>query len=187
MINQTKIHIRSQLLKKLRKQKEVERLRRSFQIQKKLFALPEFIKAKIIMFYLSFDGEVETFRMIDKAISLGKKIAVPVIKRKSRGLAPSLIMDCKYGLEVGPYGIYQPKPVCMRNIPLSKIDLVIVPAVAFDLKGNRIGRGLGYYDRFLHSLPKKAPSVGLAFYFQVLNNIPSIEPHDFTIDRVLCS
>ena len=187
MIKHSKSYTRSQLLKRLKKQKEVERLRRSFQIQKKLFCSPEFIKAKIILFYLSFDGEVETFRMIDKAISLGKKVAVPVIKMRGRRLAPSLIDGCAYGLEVGPYGIWQPDPERIRHIPLSKIDLIVVPAVAFDLKGNRIGRGLGYYDRFLHSLPQRIPSVGIAFDFQVLDKIPSIEPHDFSVDKVMYS
>ena len=187
MIKRTKSYIRLQLLKRLKKQKEVERLKRSFQIQKKLFSLPEFIKAKVVLFYLSFDGEVETFRMIDKAISLGKKVAVPVINRRSTRFVPSLIDDCGYGLEDGPYGIYQPKPECIRNIPLKKIDLVIVPAVAFDLKGNRIGRGLGYYDRFLYFLPQRIPSVGLAFGFQVLDKIPTVESHDFSVDKVLYS
>ena len=187
MIKNAKNYIRSQLLKKLKKQKEVERLKKSFKIHQKLFSLPEFIKAKIVFFYLSFDGEVETFRMIEKAISLGKKVAVPVIKRRTRKLSPSLIDGCGYGLELGPYGIYQPKVSRICNIPLRTIDLIIVPAVAFDLKGNRIGRGLGYYDRFLHSLPRRIPSIGLAFDFQVLGTIPSIEPHDFAVDRVLYS
>ena len=187
MIKNTKSYIRSQLLKKLKKQKEVERLERSFKIHQKLFSLPEFIKAKIVFFYLSFDGEVETFRMIEKAISVGKKVAVPVIKRRTRKLLPSLIDNCDCGLEVGSYGIYQPKASRIRNIPLRTIDLIIVPAVAFDSKGNRIGRGLGYYDRFLRSLPHRIPSIGLAFDFQVLDKIPSIEPHDFAVDRVLCS
>lgn len=173
------------MLKRLKKQNEVERLKRSFQIHKKLFSLPEFVKAKLILFYLSFGGEVETHRMIDKAISLGKKVAVPVINRRDKKFTPSLFCGCGCDLEVGPYGIYQPKPERVRNVPLNKIDLIVVPAVAFDLKGNRIGRGVGYYDRFLNSLPKRIPSVGLAFDFQVLGRIPAVESHDFSVDRVL--
>lgn len=185
MISNLKNRIRVQLLNKLKKQKEVERLKNSFKIHEKLFSLPEFIKAKLILFYLSFDGEVETYRMIDKAISLGKKVAVPVINRRDKILLPSLISDCGCDLEVGPYEIFQPRPKQIRNVPLNKIDLIIVPAVAFDLKGNRIGRGVGYYDRFLGSLPKRIPSIGLAFDFQVLGEIPAIESHDFSVDRVV--
>jgi len=185
MINKLKNKIRLQLLNRLKNQKEVKRLKRSFKIQNKLFSLPEFIKAKKILFYLSFGGEVETFRMVDKAVSMGKKVAVPVINTKTKMLIASLFVDCKSQLEIGPYGIYQPKRECIRKIPLSSIDLIIVPAVAFDAKGNRLGRGKGYYDRFLCCLPKKIPTVGLAFSFQVLNRIPSIESHDCPVDRIL--
>lgn len=185
MIRKIKHTIRLKLLNRLKKQKEVERLKRSFAIQNKLFSLPQFKKAKKILFYLSFDGEVETFRMIDRAVLLGKKVAVPVINRNNKSLTASLFVDCKSQLEVGPYGIYQPKRECIRRIPLDKIDLIIVPAVAFDLKGNRLGRGQGYYDRMLQSLPKKIPTIGLAFNFQVLRSIPAVESHDFPVDRVL--
>jgi len=187
MINHIKNNIRTRLLRRLRNQKEVERLKRSFQIQKKLFSLPEFIKAKTIMFYLSFNGEVETFRMIEKAISLGKRIAAPVINRRDRKLVPYFICDCAEDLRFGPYGICEPKYERMRNVPLKNIDLVVVPAVAFDLKGNRIGRGMGYYDRFLHSLPKGSSSVGIAFKFQILDKIPSTETHDFSVGKVIYS
>jgi 5-formyltetrahydrofolate cyclo-ligase len=176
-----------QLLKKLKRQKEVERLKRSFRIQNKLFSLPEFIQAKLILFYLSFNGEVETFRMIEKAISLGKKVAVPCIDRRDRKIRPSLFGGCEYDLELGTYGICEPRLHCRRDIPLRKIDLVIVPALAFDSRGNRIGRGKGYYDRFLRSLPKRVPTIGVAFSFQVLDKIPSIESHDFPVDKVLYS
>lgn len=172
------------MLNRLKKQKEVERLKRSFKIQNKLFSSPLFKKAKKILFYLSFDGEVETFRMIDKAMLMGKQVAVPVIDRNNKKITASLFVDCKSQLETGPYGIYQPKRECMRRIPLKNIDLIIVPAVAFDLKGNRLGRGQGYYDRMLHALPKRIPTIGLAFDFQVLDRLPAIESHDFPVDRV---
>ncbi|MDD5291921.1 MAG: 5-formyltetrahydrofolate cyclo-ligase [Candidatus Omnitrophica bacterium] len=185
MIQRVKSKIRLQLLNRLKKQKEVERLKRSFKIQNKLFSLPQFRKAKKILFYLSFDGEVETFRMIDKAVLLGKQVAVPVINKNNKKITASLFVDCKSQLETGPYGIYQPKRECVRKIPLKNIDLIIVPAVAFDLKGNRLGRGQGYYDRMLCSLPRRIPTVGLAFDFQVLDRVPAIESHDFPVDRVL--
>ena len=185
MIEELKTKIRQRLLNKLKNQKEVQRLKRSFKIQNKLFSLSEFIKAKKILFYLSFGGEVETFRMVDKAVLMGKKVAVPVINTKTKTLSASLFVDCKSQLEVGPYGIYQPKRECVRKIPLNSIDLIVVPAVAFDKEGNRLGRGKGYYDRFLYSLPKKIPTVGLAFVFQVLGSIPTIESLDFPVDKVL--
>ena len=190
-MNFTKNKIRLALLKKLKSQKEVGRLKRSFSIQKKLFSLPEFIKAKVVLFYLSFNGEVETLRMIEKAISLGKKVAVPVTDRQRKKIKPSLISDCGYDLEAGAYGILQPKHGRRRDVPLRKIDLVVVPAVAFDPKGNRIGRGTGYYDRFLAELTSQISEnvdlikiIGIGFKEQMVEKLP-IEDHDYQLNDLL--
>lgn len=180
---QAKNILRSALRSRLQKQKEVERLKKSFYIKEKLFDLVEFIKATTILLYLSFDGEVETWRMIEKAISLGKKVAVPFIDRLSDTLIPAAIRDCSVSLVEGPYGIYEPRH--RRIVPTRTIDLIVVPALAFDHSGNRIGRGKGYYDRFLHSLPRPVPTVGLAFDFQVSKQLTCIEPSDFPVDKVL--
>ncbi|VVB63874.1 5-formyltetrahydrofolate cyclo-ligase family protein [uncultured archaeon] len=185
MIKELKRQFRTKLLKSLKEQKEVDRLTKSFKIQQKLFSLPEFIKAKVILFYLSFAGEVETHRMVDKAVSQGKKVAVPIINNKNKKMIPSLMTDYGCELEVGPYSIFQPKSRHIKPVAPNKIDLIIVPAVAYDRKGNRLGRGLGYYDRFLNSLPRRTKTVGLAFDFQVLSDLPFLEPHDFGVDKVL--
>jgi len=181
----TKDNIRTLIRKRLKKQKEVQRLKKSFYIKEKLFSLVEFIKAKTILFYLSFDGEVETLMMIDKAISLGKKIAAPVINRRSAKLVPVLVNDFGRSLELGPYGVLQPRPNRKNILPINKIDLIIVPALAFDRSGNRIGRGKGYYDRFLNSLSRPIPTIGLAFDFQVSTRLSCVKSHDFCVDKVL--
>ena len=71
-----------------------------------------------------------------------------------------------------------------RLVPTEEIDLVIVPGLAFDLKGNRLGRGAGYYDRFLKILAPEVPSIGLAFGFQIVEDIP-VHLHDMPVFRVL--
>ena len=180
---QSKSAIRKKMLNRLQKQKEVVRLKKSFYIKEKLFGLVEFIKAKTILFYLSFDGEVETWRMIEQAISLGKMAALPFICRQTFGMAPSVITDCSLSVAPGPYGIYQPRH--RRTLPAAMIDLIVVPAVAFDHKGNRIGRGKGYYDCFLRSLAKPIPTVGLAFDFQVYTRLSCMTPLDVAVERVL--
>ncbi len=165
----TKQKIRSKILKELKIQKEEDRNRKSQIIKEKLFTSSVFKKAKKVMFYVSFGGEVDTKNMIKEAQNLGKVIAVPVCT-ENRTLIP-----CRLGkktkLKKGPYAIHQ--PVVKRCISLKDIDLVIVPGVAFDKKGRRLGRGKGYYDRFLEGIPKKIASVGLAFDFQILPSVPT--------------
>ena len=176
----TKKQIRSKILLRLKIQKEEERNRKNKLIKEKLFRTLIFKKAKKVMFYISFDGEVNTKEMIKEAQNLGKIVAVPVCK-KNRIMRPCILSE-KTRLVKGPYGIYE--PTIKRFINLEDLDLVIVPGVAFDRQGNRLGRGKGYYDRFLKKLPKKTTSIGLAFDFQILPFIPATTP-DVSVNKVI--
>jgi len=177
----TKKQLRNILLTRLRKQTEQQRGYKSKLIERKLLEEEEFIKAKGIMFYLAFDGEVKTESMINKARDLGKEICVPLCDSKEKILDPCFL-DSDTVLETGAYGTLEPK--AQINFPYEKLDLVIVPALAFDKKGNRLGRGKGYYDRFLKRAPEHTYSIGLAFDFQILPTLP-VEENDLPVDKVL--
>ena len=177
----TKQYIRSKILLELKNQEEENRNRKSSIIKDELFRIEVFKKAKIVMFYIAFKGEVETEEMIKEAINLGKIVTVPVCKPHKLALEPC-ILDSHAHLKQGPYGVKE--PVEERCIPLSALQLVIVPGVAFDKKGNRLGRGKGYYDRLLQKLPKTTQSIGLAFDFQILSSVPS-HAHDVAVGRVI--
>jgi 5-formyltetrahydrofolate cyclo-ligase len=176
----TKDQIRSKILLKLKIQKEEDREKKSKIIKEKLFNTLVFKKAKTVMFYVSFSGEVKTEEMIKEAQNLGKIIAVPACS-KDITLKP-----CRLGLGIklvkGPYGVCEPQ--VKRAVPLKDLDLVIVPAVAFDKKGNRIGRGKGYYDRFLKKIPARTFTIGLAFNFQILPALPATE-QDVSVQKVI--
>lgn len=176
----TKPKIRSKILLKLKIQKEEERSRKSKIIEEKLFKTNIFKKAKRVMFYISFGGEVNTQNMINRAQSLGKIISVPVCK-KNRIMRPCILKK-RPNFKKGPYGIWE--PAMKRFLGLRYLDLVVVPGVAFDRQGRRLGRGKGYYDSFLKKLPKNAASIGLAFDFQILPTIPTT-PTDIKVQRVI--
>ncbi len=176
----TKEQIRSKILLRLKTQKEESRERKSKVIKNKLFRTLVFKKAKYTMFYISFGGEVDTREMIKEAKRLGKIVAVPVCK--AGGILSPVLLGAKAKFKKGLYGVYE--PAVQRGIDLRKIDLVIVPAIAFDRRGNRLGRGKGYYDRFLKKIPRRATSLGLAFDFQILPSLP-VTPHDVGVKRVI--
>ncbi|TBR17165.1 5-formyltetrahydrofolate cyclo-ligase [bacterium] len=164
-----KVRIRTKMLLKLRIQKEEDRNRKSSIIKRKLFNTAIFKKAKNVMFYISFDGEVDTQNMIKEAQKLGKIVTVPVC-RKNRNMKACLLKD-GVRLKKGLYGTQE--PAVKDYLSVDSLDLVLVPGVAFDKKGARLGRGKGFYDRFLAKLPAKATSIGLAFRQQILPAIPS--------------
>ncbi len=177
--------LRKKLLKLLKSQKEEDRLKKSRAIQKRLFLTPEFKQAKVILFYASFNGEVETFRMMKQAQKLGKKIVLPTILEDQKKMILSLVENLGKDLVCGAYGISEPNPRAIKPVDLEAIDLAIVPGVAFDSDNNRLGRGAGYYDRFLVKLSSDVPTFGLAFDFQVLNRLPHPQKHDVAVSRVI--
>jgi len=177
---------RNRLLNLLRSQKEEERLKKSSIIREKLFLMPEFQQAHTILFYASFNGEVETFEMMKQAQKLGKKIALPKIIKEQMNITPVLVEDLDKELIEGPFGIKEPKQECLkRSLEASDVDMVVVPGLAFDKNNNRLGRGGGCYDRFLKIFPSKKPSVGLAFDFQILDSLPHVKGHDIPVSRVI--
>jgi len=184
VIQQEKSFIRKEILTRLKNQKEEDRAQKSRMIMQRLFADPEFQCSKTVLFYASFDGEVETFEMMKQSQKRGKQIALPIIRLRQKQIAPYLIHNLEDDLEEGPYGIRQPRMDRAISISLDEIDLSIVPGVAFDKRNHRLGRGAGYYDRFLSSLPREIPSIGLAFDFQIVASL-SPQEHDISVSRVI--
>ena len=162
----------------------LEKSRKRGIIKNKLFNEEEFKKAKVVMFYVSLRDEVDTGFMIDEALRAGKRVCVPVILKEDKRLIAGEIKNRLEDLESQHFGIYQPRYDRVREVPLDDIDLVVVPGVAFDNKNIRLGRGHGYYDRFLSGLPNTTKAIGLAFDFQVLEDLPQ-DPHDIPVWKTI--
>jgi len=181
----TKQDIRKETVKKLEAQNKLEKNEKSLLIKEKLFALPEFKKAKIIMFYVSTEFEVDTRDMIDDALAMGKKVAVPCVFENEKGkMTSSLIKNRVEDLVKGPYEIYQPSKEAYTQLSSSEIELVVVPGVAFTKDGVRLGRGAGFYDRFLKGISKETCTIGIAFDLQVVSGLPHGE-HDVPVDKII--
>ncbi|MDP8229837.1 MAG: 5-formyltetrahydrofolate cyclo-ligase [Candidatus Gorgyraea atricola] len=167
--------LRKKMRQLLNRQTKLERRIKSKAIQKKLFSQKEFLTSKCVMLYVSKGtAEVEAGPIIKKALSMGKKVVLPVTLVREKNLRPVCFTGFKQGMKKSLYGIYEPresKPG--KSFNAKKVDLIIVPGVAFDKKNNRLGRGKGYYDSFLKRIPKDTPKIGLGFRFQVLDKIPT--------------
>lgn len=184
-LSQAKRILREKFLKLLRNQEEELRLKKSRLIQKKLFSMRRFTEAKTVLFYASFDGEVETREMMEQAKLLGKKILLPAIIKDQKKIIPATVEDFNCDLHVGSHGIQEPKNPLNRAVAVEDIDLIIVPGVAFDKSNNRLGRGRGYYDRFLTDIPARIPTLGLAFDFQLVDQLSHLEKHDIKVSQVI--
>jgi len=159
--------------------------KKSDRIRKELFLLPVFRQASRVLFYLSLRDEVQTQEMIKEALRLNKTVAVPLVKLKERDILPVKLKSYdEEGLFIGSLGIPQPKRDLWQTLSPDEIDLVIVPGVAFDERGNRIGFGMGFYDRFLKRKSSRTKTVALAFELQLVPIIPS-QPYDVPVDYII--
>ena len=114
--------------------------------------------------------------LIQTALNAQKVVAVPLVDWNSRGMhAARLTSLDPEALIVGQHGVRTPRVI--EAIPIESLDVIIVPGLAFDATGRRLGRGGGFYDRFLAMLPKSAWTIGLCFESQIVPHIPA-EPHD---------
>lgn len=153
-----------------------------------------FKNCRLLMVYMPIRNEVLTWQVVKESLDGGKKVAVPYVVKGQKKIIPSQIKNPSSDLIPGTYGILEPKPSAIKPVSPKDIDVVLVPGVAFDRSGNRLGYGGGYYDRFLPQCGSKTVFVGLCYQFQVLKDLSYLtESHDQKVhylvtDReVLCT
>jgi 5-formyltetrahydrofolate cyclo-ligase len=146
---------------------------KSSEIVRRLMELREIRESSTLMVYLSFGSEVLTDDLIRWGWAEGKRIVVPLCRPESREMTPCLIGGFDE-LETGHYGIREPN---------AERHKVLVPAVAFDRRGYRVGYGGGYYDRFLPKVPRAA-TIGAVFACQIVTEVP-IDRYDVQMERIV--
>lgn len=151
----------------------------SSRIHKYLFSLECIKTAKTVCTFLSAFKEPDTFEIVKRLSAEKKRIAVPVTDIENTVLSLSYISGTN-SLIKGAYGIYEPSEI--RPVSISHIDALIIPGLAFDRQGNRMGFGKGYYDRLLNDCT--CPKIGLCYDFQLFDEIPT-EPHDIQMNFII--
>jgi len=148
-------------------------------------ALPEFASARTVLFYLDVRSEVRTRHALPAALQSDKRIVVPYCVENELEL---FLLENMDELAVGMYKILEPRKE-LRDLPGKRIapdelDLIMVPGVAFDRRGARMGHGFGYYDRLLQHARAETPLVALAFECQLFEEIPT-QAHDVFMDKII--
>jgi 5-formyltetrahydrofolate cyclo-ligase len=153
-------------------------------VENRLFEFANFFESKIVLLYVNNVNEVNTELIIEKSLKLNKIVILPAINTKNHEIKLLKIDDVKTGLKVGSRGILEPDAEKCKVVPVECIDIAIIPGIAFDEKGSRIGSGDGYYDRLIPQLPITARKVGIAFEDQIIKQIPT-ESHDRHVDIII--
>ena len=186
--NQAKPALRRRLREMLAGLGEAERHDRSASACRLVATMPEFDAAHVVMLYLSMPTEVDTATLALRCWQAGKTVVVPKVSWDQRRMLPIEINSLT---DVAPSasapasvsgGVRE--PLAGRPIPVDLIDLVIVPGLGFSPAGFRIGRGMGFYDRFLAQSEFVGRSCGLAFEEQVIDNLPVLD-HDVPLHMLV--
>lgn len=184
MPNLDKIYLRQSLRSQTNLLDAQQKLDLSKLVISKLLELEQFKKATTVMSYISMNEEVDTRDFLQSCILMGKILCVPHIDLTDRGIMHAVqITDIESQLKVGSYGILEPKDISKKVEP-SQIDLIIVPGIAFDMGKRRLGRGTGYYDRYLGDILPTTVKCALCFDHQIIEKVP-VEDHDKCMDIII--
>lgn len=175
--------IRKDILNKRDSIKPEIRHKKDSMIMHRVISLPDFEEAKTILYFASFRSEVATLPHIEEALKGGKRIVLPKVHNKDKRLKLYEILDTG-DIKPGFMGIPEPKVMPERQRDINDVDLVIMPGVAFDQDGNRLGYGAGYYDKLLAGLKKDIPLIGIAYEEQIVDTLPS-EGHDVKVNKIV--
>lgn len=177
-----KKQLRKNILQERNLLDEVQLKEKSNEIMRQILSLPTFLTSSTIMIYFDFKAEVETGGLAHEILKAGKRLVAPLCI--GQDIVAYEVLDISEDVSPGMFGIREPRPDKCRLISPAEIDLVLVPGVAFDNKGNRIGYGRGYYDRFLPQLKKNCFVIGLAFSCQLVEKI-EVEAHDIKMSLLV--
>lgn len=140
-------------------------------IMEKIMSLDVYQQSQSVMAYVDFRNEVQTSDLIVHSLASGKLLTVPITDIKRKRLIPSRVLAYPGDLAPGIWGIMEPKQTCVRPVDPGELDLVIVPGVAVDSKGNRLGYGGGFYDRFLIRTRLDTLKVAPVFESQIVADV----------------
>lgn len=147
-----------------------------------LTSMSAYRNANVVLTYMSFSSEVDTHALLEQMIAEGKSVVAPRVERESHALVLHEVQSAQT-MQRGVWGIEQPAPTA-RTRHIAEVDLAIVPGLAFDRKGGRLGYGAGYYDRLLAHAAPSMLRIAMAFDCQLVEQVP-FAAHDVPVDFIV--
>lgn len=179
-----KTAIRETIIRKRKALGDIERNEKSLSIARRLFELDAFKESEAVFCFLSLSHEVQTTAIFSEAFRLGKEVFVPLVNAREDRLQVARIPSLDIEFVAGKHGIREPAPKVREIVSPSCVDLVIAPGLVFDVRGNRIGYGGGYYDKLLKEMSRDVIRIGIGYDFQILDSAPHSdldEPVQFVV------
>ncbi|MBW1894251.1 MAG: 5-formyltetrahydrofolate cyclo-ligase [Deltaproteobacteria bacterium] len=183
-IRESKRKLRNDIVRTVSSLSENDKSNKIKQIENRLFTFANFREANIALLYISRYDKFDIKDIVKKSIASNKISVLPAFDDDKKEMTLMKIDNIDTGLIAGPNGFLEPDPGQCKTVPHESIDIAIIPGLAFDEKGGRIGVGEGYYDRLLPKLPITTRKVVLAFEEQIVPLVP-MESHDKYVDIII--
>jgi 5-formyltetrahydrofolate cyclo-ligase len=183
-IRAAKIQIREDIAKTISALSESEIAEKISAIERRLFGFANFLESKIALLYINSNLEVQTDSIIQQAFNYSKVVVLPAFDPEGFKMKLMKVDSFKQKLIPGPRGVREPDASRCKIVPMDRIDIAILPGLAFDEKGGRIGLGTGYYDRLIPRLAITTRKVALTTEEQIVPQIP-MESHDKHVDIII--
>ncbi|MFH2043534.1 MAG: 5-formyltetrahydrofolate cyclo-ligase [Pseudomonadota bacterium] len=179
-----KLEIRNNISKIINKlsSNNIPKIKKS--LEQRLFDFANFVEAKISLLYINTEYEVASKNIINNSIKFNKTVVLPSYNKETHEIVLMKIDNFTKDLKPGENGVLEPDAKRCKIVPIEFIEIAIIPGLAFDEKGGRIGSGDGLYDRLIPKLPSTARKVGLAYESQIMQQVP-MESHDKHVDIVI--
>ncbi len=183
-IQEKKREIRNEMANRLGAFSRTELEQKTRAVEDRFFGFANFMEARIALMYINYSNEVDTREILKKCFEYNKIIVLPIFDPKKNKVKMMKVDKLDTDLRLGGRGILQPDPKRCKVVPIDSLDIAIIPGIAFDEKGGRIGSGDGYYDRMIPKLPITTRKVALALECQIFPQIP-MESHDKYVDIII--
>jgi len=183
-IRESKSEIRIKIAKRLDEYPENELARKNQDVMERLFEFANFLEAKIALLYIDAYNRINMKNIIEKCYDYSKIIVLPQPRTNKFETTLLKVDNLTTNLTTDAEGNLVPDHERCKSVPIDRIDIAIIPGLAFDEKGGRVGAGDGYYDRLIPKLPTSTRKVALAFEDQILQYVP-MESHDKHVDIII--
>ena len=183
-IGAAKIQIRDDISQIISAMPENERAEKTRAIENRLFEFANFLEAKIALLYVNSENEVQTENIIKRSYQYNKIVVLPSFDPGKFEMSLMKVDHFAKNLVPGPRNVLEPDATRCKAVPMERIDIAIIPGLAFDEKGGRIGTGRGYYDRLIPKLAITTRKVALTLEEQIVAQIP-MESHDKHVDIII--
>jgi len=183
-IQNTKHEIRNDMANAIDAFSKEEIEEKASRIEARLFEFANFLESHISLLYVNHGFEVNTRGILDRCLGYNKIVVLPAFNMDTYQMKLMKLDNLETDLKMGPRRILEPDPASCKIVPIERIDIAIIPGVALDEKGGRIGSGEGFYDRLIPKLPITTRKVSLAFESQIIQQVP-MESHDKYVDIII--